>query len=297
MHDEFDWHAAEPPKRRHCVAAAPIRTRRALVLISSLETVRRTLSADIAYTMSRMQVLERLPGNPIGISWRWLDDTAVALMSHLPAFSRVVGLRAGHEHHIEPLVRWYREHDVKPTFELVPGHYEAGLGRELTRHGFFQSGFHASLVASLPAAVPANAAHTVEHVTSPSAMEDFLAAYVAGWGIPAKDHTVFKGNVRPWLDQPGWSLYVARIVGTPAAAATLFMHDRVGYLADAATAPSFRGRGLQLALLRRRMADALQANADMVFSGAAPFSTSHRNMERVGLRVQFMRALWTPDGG
>ena len=52
-----------------------------------------------------------------------------------------------------------------------------------------------------------------------------------------------------------------------------------------------------LALLRRRMADALQANADMVFSGAAPFSTSHRNMERVGLRVQFMRALWTPDGG
>jgi len=266
-------------------------------LISSLETVQRTLSADIAYTMSRMKVLERLPGNPVGISWRWIDDTAVALMSYLPAFSRVVGLRADHEHHIDPLVRWYREHDVKPTFELVPGHYEAGLGRELARHGFLQSGFHASLVASLPAPGPTTAAHIVEHVTTRSMMEDYLEAYVAGWRIPSEDQPVFKNNVRPWLDQPGWSLYVVRIDGTPAAAATLFMHDRVGYLADATTAPSFRGRGLQLALLRRRMADALQAHADMVFSGAAPFSTSHRNMERVGLRLQFMRALWTPDGG
>src|SRR5262249_59813548 len=165
------------------------------------------------------------------------------------------------------------------------------------RHVLFHFGFTAQLVPSLPAAVPAKAAHKVERVTSPSAMEDFLAAYVAGWGIPAKDHAVFKGNVRPWLDQPGWSLYVARIDGTPAAAATLFMHDRVGYLADATTALSFRGRALQLALLRRRMADALQANADMVFSGATPFSTSHRNMERVGLCVQFMRALWPPDDG
>ena len=264
-------------------------------MISSLDTIQRTLSADIAYTLSRMKVLQRLPGNPIGISWRWIDDTAVALMSRLPAFSRVVGLRASHEHHVEPLVRWYRDHAVKPTFEMVPGHYEPGLGRELTRHGFFHSGFHASLVARLPTSVPATD-HAVEHVTTPSMMEDYLDAYVAGWGIPDKDQAAFKTNVRPWLDQPGWSLYVARIDGKPAAAATLFIHDRVGYLADATTAPPFRGRGLQLALLRHRMADAINANADMVFSGAKPFSTSQRNMERAGLHVQFMRALWTPDG-
>jgi hypothetical protein len=35
--------------------------------------------------------------------------------------------------------------------------------------------------------------------------------------------------------------------------------------------------------------------ADVIFGGAAPFSTSHRNMERVGMRLQFMRSLWTPE--
>src|ERR1700739_1315343 len=99
--------------------------------VPSLNLVRRTLAADIAYTISRMQVLERIPGNPIGIAYRWLDDGAVALMAHLPAFARVVGLDTKHAHPIEPLVLWYREHGVKPTFELVPGMYDASLGREL----------------------------------------------------------------------------------------------------------------------------------------------------------------------
>jgi len=263
-------------------------------VIPSLATVERTLAADIAYTISRMQVLERLPDNPLRIAYRPIDTTAVALMSALPAFCRVIGLRAGHTPHIEPLVRWYREHGIKPTFELVPGHYHRSLGCELARHGFFQSGFHASLVAHLPLPDAVMAAATVEQVTSPSAMEDYLDAYVAGWGIAEPAQPIFKANVRPWLEQPGWSLYLARIDGKPAAAATLFVHDRVGYLADGATAPSFRGRGLQQALLRRRIADAHMRGADLVFSGAAPFSTSHRNIERARLRLQFMRALWTP---
>jgi len=125
-------------------------------------------------------------------------------------------------------------------------------------------------------------------------MEDYLDAYVAGWGIAEGDHAQFKSNVRPWLDQGGWTLYVARVNGRPAAAATLYMHGRVGYLADATTDPQFRRRGLQAALLRRRMGDACTAGANLVFSGAEPFSTSHRNMERVGLRLQFVRSKWTP---
>ena len=111
-----------------------------------LDLVQRTLTADISYTISRMTVLERLPGNPIGINYRWVDEKAVALMARLPAFSRVVGLRTGHEGQIEPLVSWYREHDIKPRFEMIPGHYSADLGREMARLNLFQSGFHVSLV-------------------------------------------------------------------------------------------------------------------------------------------------------
>jgi hypothetical protein len=95
------------------------------------------------------------------------------------------------------------------------------------------------------------------------------------------------------LEQPGWSLYLARVNGRPAAAATLYVHDGLGYLADSATDPSFRRRGLHVALLRQRMRDAAVSGADLVFSGAEPFSSSHRNMERAGMRLQFTRAKWT----
>jgi hypothetical protein len=263
-------------------------------LIPSRDVVRRTLAADISYTVSRMKVLERFPGNPIGIAYRWIDQTAVALMARLPSFCRVVGLGPGHTQHIEPLKRWYAEHDIKPTFEMVPGQYDAALGRELARLGFYQSGFHASLIGKPAAEEHANGEVAIEQVTTAKTMEDYLEAYVAGWGLAEKDHAQFKSNVRPWLDQPGWSLYVARVNGRPAAAATLYVHDRVGYLADSATDPTCRRRGLQLALLRRRRHDAGVRGADLVFSGAEPFSSSHRNLERAGLRLQFIRAKWTP---
>jgi hypothetical protein len=39
-------------------------------LIPSVEILQRTLATDIYYTISRMKVLEDIPGNPIGIAYR-----------------------------------------------------------------------------------------------------------------------------------------------------------------------------------------------------------------------------------
>jgi hypothetical protein len=168
------------------------------------------------------------------------------------------------------------------------------VGRELTRLGFFQSGFHASLIGDPDLSAARDATTNIERVDCADAMESYLDAYVAGWGIAEKDQAQFKSNVRPWRDQSGWSLYLARVEGCPAAAATLYVHDRVGYLADAATAPMFRRHGLHVALLRRRIRDASTSGVDFLCSGAEPMSTSHRNMERAGLRLHFTRAKWTP---
>lgn len=99
--------------------------------------------------------------------------------------------------------------------------------------------------------------------------------------------------MRGWLAVSDWRLYLARIDGKPAAAAKLFLHDGVGYFADASTRPEFRGRGLQSALLRHRAMEAAQAGAELTYSQAAFGSTSHRNMERIGLRVLHTRAIWT----
>jgi hypothetical protein len=264
--------------------------------VASRDLADRIMAADVAYTVSRLQVLERIPGNPIRVAYRRLEGRITALMApHIPSpsFNRVVGLRAGDEGHIQPLVAWYRENGARARFELVPGHYDAALGRELARLGYYQSGFHAALVCAPDCSVAMPSGIDVEPVTGTALMEDYLRAYVAGWGLPEDEHDDFKANVRPWRDQPGWSLYVARIDGRPAGAATLYIHGNVGYLADAAIDPAFRRRGLHTALLHRRIMDARAAGADLVFSGAEFLGASHRNQERIGMRLMFMRAIWT----
>ena len=214
--------------------------------LGSLALIHRAIEVDVAYTISRLQVLERLPKNPIGVACRRIEERIAALMArHIPSpsFNRVVGLRAGDEAHVAPLVAWYREHEVTARFEMVPGDCDAALGRELARHGFHHSGFHAALACRTEDPIAAPPTADIERVTTPAAMEDFLAAYVAGWGFPEEDHPHFKANVRPWLHQPGWSLYLARVDGRPAATATLFVHGHSAYCADATTDPVFRRRG------------------------------------------------------
>jgi ribosomal protein S18 acetylase RimI-like enzyme len=264
-------------------------------LVPSLDLIRRTVAVDLAYALSRMRVLERIQSNPIGIAYKQMTPHAVGLMAlHLPAFNRVVGLRPGDERHIAPLVDWYRENGISPRFELSAGDYAEPLGRELARLGYYQSDFKPSVIgeAAAPAAAAADGV-TTERVTTAAAMEEFLDAYVLGWGLPAQHHEGFKANVRPWLDEPDWRLYLARHKGRAGAAAVLYVHDRIAYFADGCTDPHFRGRGLHTALLRHRWRDAEAASVELVCSQSAFLSASHRNMERLGLRVLTARAWWT----
>jgi hypothetical protein len=98
---------------------------------------------------------------------------------------------------------------------MVPGQYDAKLGRELARLGFFQSGFHVSLIGEPAALACSEDQVPIEQVTDTSSMEGYLEAYVGAWGIAEKDHAQFKANVRPWLSQAGWPLYVGRANGRP----------------------------------------------------------------------------------
>jgi len=266
-------------------------------VLPSLDLIDRVVRIENAYSVSRVTVLQSLPGNPVGVEVRRIGDGAIALMAkHFPNpnFNRVAGLSGDQVGEIEPLVNWYRDNGVKLRFEILPRESDDALGRELSRLGLYPSSFHTALVRDTAPATPAVRADTVEKVTDAAGMEDFLNAYIAGWKIP--DGEGFKRNVREgWLDRTrlGWSLFLARVDGRPAAEGILYVADGVGYLADASCDPQFRGRGLQAALLARRIAEARGAGAGFVCSGAAYLSTSHRNMERAGMRILFNRSIWT----
>ncbi|MGA8668465.1 MAG: GNAT family N-acetyltransferase [Terracidiphilus sp.] len=86
--------------------------------------------------------------------------------------------------------------------------------------------------------------------------------------------------------------FLAELNGVAGAAGGLSLHEGVALFAGAATAPEFRRRGLQAALLEARMRYALEHGCDLAMMVAEAGSNSQRNAERQGFRVAYTRMKW-----
>jgi MOSC domain-containing protein YiiM/ribosomal protein S18 acetylase RimI-like enzyme len=76
-----------------------------------------------------------------------------------------------------------------------------------------------------------------------------------------------------------------RVVGTGA----LHIHHHVGWLRAGTVLPSFRGRGIQRALIAARIERARRLGCDLVGASASAGGASARNVERLGLRTVALR--------
>src|SRR6185312_15819701 len=152
---------------------------------------------------------------------------------------------------------------------------------------FRVSAFHATMFG--PADLPSEAATGVdiEIVTDEAGLAPFGDVYQRAWGQS------FRIPMTPWLTAPGWRLYLGRFDGKPAGAAILYLDGDIGYLADGAVDPDFRGRGVHRALLDRRVDDARAAGATRIVGGCDYLSGSFRNQLRKGLSLLFTETFWT----
>jgi GNAT superfamily N-acetyltransferase len=99
-----------------------------------------------------------------------------------------------------------------------------------------------------------------------------------------------------------WRCYVALDRrGHPVAAASMMLHVGVAQLAFAATSEPARGQGFHLALLRRRVRDAIDAGCRTLFAEVEePLdrldrpSAAARNLVRAGFERLEVRPVWSP---
>lgn len=109
----------------------------------------------------------------------------------------------------------------------------------------------------------------------------------------------------PWLDDfprqilinaetdmitAGAQRYLALVDGVPAGGASMHMADGVAQF-SAGTAPAFRRRGVQSALLAVRVADAFAAGCQLAVVTTQPGSRSQRNVQRRGFQLLYTRAV------
>lgn len=95
--------------------------------------------------------------------------------------------------------------------------------------------------------------------------------------------------MRMFASGPKTECYLARVDGKVAGGGTLAIHDGVAGLFGASTLPEARNRGVQTALLHRRLARAAQAGCDLAVSLAQPGSTSQHNITRQGFQTLYTR--------
>jgi hypothetical protein len=86
--------------------------------------------------------------------------------------------------------------------------------------------------------------------------------------------------------------FLAEYDGEPGAAGVLCIHDGIALFGGSATVPELRCRGLQAALLHKRMCYAFDQGCDLAMIVALPGSDSQRNAERRGFRVAYTRTKW-----
>ncbi|WKG04505.1 GNAT family N-acetyltransferase [Mycolicibacterium sp. HK-90] len=132
---------------------------------------------------------------------------------------------------------------------------------------------------------------------------DDLAAWVAvlvdGFGHPDGEglaaHEEFPADILERaerdMEKAGATAYVALCDGVVAGGGSMRLTDGIAQLAGAATAPAYRRRGVQGALLAARLAEAADAGCDIAVVTTAPGSRSQRNVQRRGFQLLYTRAV------
>ena len=119
-------------------------------------------------------------------------------------------------------------------------------------------------------------------------------ANMDGTGSVADDTLSREELARSLADLLGgmaYSRYLARIDGQPVGEAALHVDDRLALLAGSGTLPAYRGRGVQKALVQRRLHDARDAGCDFAVVVTAPGSRSQDNVMRRGFELLYSRAI------
>lgn len=227
-------------------------------------------------------------GPALGIDTRAVGDVrgirCASLPKHHPA-NQLTGLAPEALHDLGDWLGWYD--DVGAWLHVrVPGPaVEPELGAALHAQGFRSHELEAWLAADLASFDVQATDHDIRPLDGPDTAEDFATAFLGGWGVTDPDKgRVATAAMAAWPGPSPWRRYVAYVDGVPAAQAVMHLEDGIAYLAEAATVPAYRKRGLQRALIARRAADAKAEGATVIFGGVVYGDASWANMKALGLR-------------
>ncbi|THE10742.1 N-acetyltransferase [Bacillus timonensis] len=258
-------------------------------LAQALET------SEIEVLKSRLTAIQAIEGNPMGVEIKQFGKATAFSVKNIPgpSFNTVKGLSDGDEKFIEPILHLYKQKDIPVRFELTPGHVSSELLTYLSNKGLYHHDFHTTLYSDLyPIPESENSSKITITELGKDEFDLFAEIYTKGFGMPSFLKDGVAQNNQILYDQENWTFYLASIENKPAGIGVLFTKNGIGTLASATTLPEYRNSGIQTALIKRRMQNAMEQDCSLLVGQARFGSVSQNNMERVGMRIGYTKAIW-----
>jgi GNAT superfamily N-acetyltransferase len=195
---------------------------------------------------------------------------------------------------LDRVERFFRSRGVPSTVVLSPLAHES-LRNLLGERGYRIAEFNSVLLRRIsprePFAPPPGIA--IERVT-PETARPWMRAIAQGF---AQDISVAEEVFGGFAALPGALAFLARVedqvVG--GCGGRIIPEARIAALFGTATVPEFRQRGVQSALIARRLHEAALAGCEYAVVSTNPGSGSQRNMERRGFRVAYTKLVMMRD--
>lgn len=243
--------------------------------------------------IDRMTAIMEREGNPEGVEIKRLETCTAFYSKTMPwgQFNNIKG--SIDEDTLNELLQFYRLRDRKFEIQVIPSKVNKSVLQLMHHNGFYQSAFHTTMYGEPYKVEPYNS--KVIHIRELNATEfdTYAEIHCLGTGLSIDGKQFVAANNKVLYDRAGWSFYIGEYKGTPAAVAVMYIHEGIASLTFAATLPQFRNKGLQTSLLKRRINDAYIKQCKLVVGQCGYTSQSHRNMERVGMKIGYTRSTWT----
>lgn len=183
---------------------------------------------------------------------------------------------------------------------------DPGIGQLLTDRGYRLEGFENVLGRFLSTdAAPTRPAGIEVRPCAVDELDAWVDVVVEGFAHPdaagVPSHEEFPRDIveraERDFEKAGAAAYLALCDGAVAGGGSVRLTDGIAQLTGAATAPAYRRRGVQSALLTARLLDAAKAGCDLAVVTTAPGSTSQKNVQNKGFQLLYTRAVLVKADG
>ncbi|MGA8877031.1 MAG: GNAT family N-acetyltransferase [Candidatus Korobacteraceae bacterium] len=189
---------------------------------------------------------------------------------------------------------FFRSRGVASTVVVSPLADES-LRNLLGERGYRIAEFNSVLIRRISASESCKAPDdiVIERVT-PQTVRPWVQAIARGF---SQDVDVAEEVFGGFAALPGALAFLARIEDTVVGGCggRTIPEARIASLFGAATLPEYRCRGVQTALIARRLHEAAQAGCEYAVVSTNPGSGSQRNMERRGFRLAYTKVVMTRE--